>query len=377
MVAPINNSYAIIIGSQMAINPFLLPAIVNGIPSSVQGATSAINEFLDNREPDRTRARFDQSEDPGKYIDDSDPSYIANKYAIKYPTDFPLVYVSFAFMEYKRPSQFEPLKTDGIKNYISLPIPSNLVDSSKLDYGIAKGGVLGEALANLIRSTEASATNADGLIDSLKKRVLSTEGLTNILQGAGAAGIGATLSAARGIAGNDIVDGALSAAGIAENPFSTVVFKGPELKTHQFTWNFSPNNEDESSIVKTIINTFKKAAYPELMELGAGGFYKYPMIVIPNFGPTEIAENLYRFKPCVISGIDVDYAPQKVPGFFGRTKAPVNISFSISLNEIELWRNGDNDSLLDGKLPTVGNGDFNDIASPRVIDLGNVGGGGL
>lgn len=341
--------------------------IINGIPET---ATAKQLEVLDTRNPNRDRPRIESS-DPTSVIDDEGSSAI-----LKFPHDLPPYYLSFAFAEYRRPSQFEPLKTDGVKDYVSLPLPINLKDTSVLNYADSAGGVIGEAIANLARSTDMNSSNADGFINSLKNRVFSEDGINNAMQGGGAIGIGAALGIGRKLVGDGVVDGTLSVAGLAENPFAAVAFKGPSLKTHQFTWTLSPNKRAESETIKKIINLFKKVAHPELLELGVGGFYKYPWIVMPSFGPSSFAENMYKFKPCVIAAVEADYTPASNGrvAIFGGTDAPVEVSFTISLKEIELWRNGDGKPGSENSLPTVGNGDFNGTEYPTdsITDLGTI-----
>jgi hypothetical protein len=71
----------------------------------------------------------------------------------------------------------------------------------------------------------------------------------------------------------------------------------------------------------------------------AGGvFFSYPEILQVKLFPKD--EYLYRFKPCVVESVSVNYAPNG-PSFYRQSQAPTAIDFSISLQEIEIWTKAD------------------------------------
>jgi hypothetical protein len=72
---------------------------------------------------------------------------------------------------------------------------------------------------------------------------------------------------------------------------------------------------------------------------GAGLFFSYPSMVIVSLYPSS--EFLYRFKPCIIKSVNVNYAAGNNPSFFKRTNAPTAMTLSIQLQEIEYWTNND------------------------------------
>ena len=77
-----------------------------------------------------------------------------------------------------------------------------------------------------------------------------------------------------------------------------------------------------------------------LPSIAAGAaVFRYPSIVYAQLNPN--AEYLYRFKPCVISSVSANYAPQSTPAFYRSTQAPAMIDLSIELKEIELWTRED------------------------------------
>jgi hypothetical protein len=159
-----------------------------------------------------------------------------------------------------------------------------------------------------------------------------------------------------------MIDGGLQMLGLADNPFMTVAFKGPNFKTHSFAWRLAPKTVEESDTILNIINTFKKSAYPEILSAAVGGFYTYPKIIWPKFMPDAARNHLYNFKPCVITNINANKSPNDRPGFYAGSSAPLEIVLELGLMEIELWRNG-SDGFLGVTGIGNGNGDFNNVQS--------------
>lgn len=310
----------------------------------------------DDRPTNDSRPRISSS-DPTTVIDKPDSHTITN-----FPHDRPKYYITFGFEEYRRPSQFENLKSKGINDYICLPLPNNLVDHNTLGWNTNDGNFIVEALTPAFRNTSDALKTGGvgGLMDSGKKIIgQSSDALTGaVVKGVTQAGMNILDTFAGDNAGTSL----LQAAGLADNPFSTVAFTGPDFKAHNFNWRLAPKSPEESKTIKDIIRIFKKAAYPELLSSDNGGFFKYPNIVWPKFQPEGVIDGLYRFKPCVITAIEANFSPNDRPGFFSESMAPVEIVVSVSLKEIELWKNGD-----DSNDPRViKNGDFSKV------DLGEI-----
>jgi hypothetical protein len=127
----------------------------------------------------------------------------------------------------------------------------------------------------------------------------------------------------------------LQLGGLAQNPFLTVLFKSPNFKKHQFSWKLAPNNAQESNTIRDIVNTFKSNMLPAMAPNAGGTLLTYPNIAIISLYPDE--SFLYKFKPCVIESMDVNYAIGGQPSFFKGTNAPTIVQISINLLEIEYW----------------------------------------
>lgn len=125
--------------------------------------------------------------------------------------------------------------------------------------------------------------------------------------------------------------------GFTVNPFLWMLFKQPGFKEYNLTWTLSPSNESESNDVRNIINYLKENMLPE--KAFAGVFYNYPNIALIKFYPDD--RFLFRFKPCAVLSVAVDYTAGGSPSFFKKTKAPTLINISMLVKEIDLWTRQD------------------------------------
>lgn len=303
-----------------------------------------------------------------------------------YPPELPEtgVRIAFAFYKFNREGAMNPTKYTSLNNFIFLPIPDNLVDSYNIEHDEYNAGVAGRIVNAL-----ADAWNANdplSAIDKISNKLTSFKNIKEMVSGAldtlGAAGstglsglesaidaVGSTkvpslksIAAyaktapegakygASGIARNTFNDaGRIISAigGVSEdfgavydnllgavpNPNSTVGFKSPHLRSHKFSWVMAAKSAQESALIQTIIDTFKTNFLPAVS--AESYFFNFPNIVFPEF--IGVSQNLYTFKPCVITDFTVDYAAGGRPSFFMSTKAPTLLSISLELNEVQLF----------------------------------------
>jgi hypothetical protein len=239
-------------------------------------------------------------------------------------------YVSFKFQKYvKRSINNSPfLRSEGT---IRLPLPGNLKDNMSVNYDNAPlGAAVGAALDNLAGSnlveSDISATTRN-----LGQRTASA--LASGLQGTAAELVTSV--------GGQGYNAASAYFGVAVNPYQTVLFKQPDFKSHSFSWKLMPKNEYETGQIRDIIRTFQYHMSPGVSE-NNGLFFSYPSMALISLFPES--DFLYRFKPCVVKNVSVDYASGSAPSFFKSTKAPTSITLSIQLQEIEYWTNRDFDA---------------------------------
>ena len=181
--------------------------------------------------------------------------------------------------------------------------------------------------------------------------------------GAEAAGLGAVT------AGGNL---AAAMTGYIPNNFLTILFKSPVYKTHAMSFKLMPSNLEESLAIRDIIIKLNNIAAPGL---GAGGaLFNFPYVVYPSYRPN--ADFLYKFKPCVITGISSDYNPGRSPAFYTARRgdqkevnAPEAVTLTLELMEIEFWlRNQFDDRKGYDAIDTVA-GTHRDISRAATIHV--------
>ena len=99
------------------------------------------------------------------------------------------------------------------------------------------------------------------------------------------------------------------ATGSVLNPNMQLLFKGPNLRTFNFAFQFRPRFESESIAVKEIIRIFKRnmAVQRSTTEM---------FLLTPNIFTIKYIHNsgeehpfMNRIKPCMLSGFNVNYTP--------------------------------------------------------------------
>jgi len=226
-------------------------------------------------------------------------------------------FMSMQFSAYKRRSiNDQPFFESQMK--ISLPIPENLVEDTSLNYD--RNANLGSVAGAAVESA-SQVFAGSGSIPGIAGTILSSIGA----QGA------------QRLLGDTGTNAASALTGVTQNPFQAVLFKSPNFRSHNFSWKFVPRDPTESRMLKDIIDTFKYHSLPGLSPLG-GVFFLYPEILEINFRPSDTF--LYKFKPCVVENVTVNFAPSG-PSFFRTTNAPTAIQFSIKVQEIEIWTKAD------------------------------------
>ena len=100
-------------------------------------------------------------------------------------------------------------------------------------------------------------------------------------------------------------------------------------------------HRSESKSIENIIRLFKYHSLPSTSAATAGsGLYGYPETLTIKLFTGNKDQYLYKFKPCVVQTMSVNYAPNG-PSFYRGTRAPTAVELSINLVEIELWSKTD------------------------------------
>ena len=239
--------------------------------------------------------------------------------------------LSFQFAKYERRSIYiQPFERRLGK--IRLPVPRQIVDRLDANWEeTANESIIGAAIESTLKEVQSqpagSSRSLADILSSIGAIVADTAG------GTGVAAATSILTQANvpGLTLNT----ALQPLGLATNPFLTVLFKQPQFKKHSFSWTLAPKTPEEAATVNAIIQTFRYHMLPDRGKDTGGTLLDYPDMVHIRFFNND--SFLYRFKPCVITSLSVDYAPEGPSFFKGSSNVPSQVKFSIELMEIEYW----------------------------------------
>ncbi len=118
-----------------------------------------------------------------------------------------------------------------------------------------------------------------------------------------------------------------SAAGAAKNPLNQLVFKTPNLRQFQFTWDLVPLNEQAAEKYKNMIKTLRAEMHPEIGDFG----YIYPK----TFDVEIIAFKKILFKsgPSAMTSMITNPYGAGVPSFH-KDGEPVHTVFTLEFQEL-------------------------------------------
>jgi hypothetical protein len=127
--------------------------------------------------------------------------------------------------------------------------------------------------------------------------------------------------------------------GVGENPNLAMLFRGPTLKQHTFSWRMYARSPEESEHIKQIIAIMKRAMHPSKLNPTTSAFLKYPSECITEFHSPTSASNpfLYPMRPTVVEDFSVNYAPNGMPSFYNKTFDATGVEISIKLQETSYY----------------------------------------
>lgn len=258
-----------------------------------------------------------------------------------FPSDIENVkyFITFTFSEknyhdYARDS-FAKVERNDITYIIRLPMPSSLIDSFKVNYqgtalGTLAGGLLNETkIAQNIRDivmNENPEVVQDAVDNARREASRIKEGFSNTTT----ASITAMRAALAFLGSNTLERSVDFLFGTTLNPYQSLFFEGPELRSHNFTFKLSPNSLSESTDLRRIINVFKTRMLPEKN----GVLLKYPDSCIIELSTRNNSRSLYTMYRSVLNGVTVNYAPNNVPVFFKYGFEPVEVTLDLNFSEI-------------------------------------------
>jgi hypothetical protein len=134
--------------------------------------------------------------------------------------------------------------------------------------------------------------------------------------------------------------------GAVINPMLEMIYSTPAFREFRFDFLFYPRSEKEAKEVQKIINRFYFHQAPEIESQGEGFFLIPPSeFDILFYYNGKVNPNIPKISTCVLTGIDVDYAPNGFAAYenqnevdpqLGRTGMPVAIRLSLNFKETEI-----------------------------------------
>lgn len=216
---------------------------------------------------------------------------------------------------------------------IQLPIPSTLVDTFRVNYESTELGGLAGAVTDLM-----------GIGQDVGKAISSLDpnNLNKLKTDASEMGIAAGKVIAKQLTDSGATFGVNAsglydlASGTAVNPNLAVLFRGPTLKSHNFSWSITPRSSQESQNIKKIIAIIKRAMHPSrTFGSNLSALLTYPSECLIQFIGTTPSGSvfLYPLRPVVIESLSTNYAPGGMPSFYQTSSEPVTLEMSISCQE--------------------------------------------
>ena len=165
--------------------------------------------------------------------------------------------------------------------------------------------------------------------------------------------------------------------GVVQNPMLELIYSSPSLRTFRFDFQFYPRDEKEAKEVQDIIQRLRFHQAPEVAQGGSNGFFLVPPseFDISFYYNGRINPNIPKISTCVLTSIDVDYAPNgfsayEVPGqnaTVGGTGMPVAIRLSLQFKETEIMTKS---SIRTDRLSSQTVSNFRDAGYGQVNDKG-------
>jgi len=339
----------------------------SAVTGFISGADAAFSNFITRITPNELltkRSGISSLIPAGKIINLNKSSLIGSD-----SLQFPLnpsdakYKMRLSFREYVRPSALSAPKIER-KNAIILPISADgMREGSRIGWDVQATGLTG-AIVNSFggENFEKSQTNLknalstgdfNATVNSLEERMNKQNENSKDNAKVAAAQIAKRYLAQK--LGGGLFDLGTQILGEIPNPHPTVLFRGIGLKDYQFSFRFAPTSEQESKMLRKIINKLKEYSLPKYVNNTDKNMFKYPMMVYPEFvvdggqsvgkngGKGELAKVYpFGFKYCVITGITVNYAPVGTPVFFAKGQGETAfIDMNLSLQEIEVQTSED------------------------------------
>jgi len=122
--------------------------------------------------------------------------------------------------------------------------------------------------------------------------------------------------------------------GMVLNPNLELLFNGPNLRTFQYTYNFTPREPAEAANIKNIIRFFKQNMAPKRSDNGT--FLESPNIFqLKYLSGGEEHPFLNNIKLTALTGFNVNYTPSNQYMTYAENKSMTSYQVQMTFNELE------------------------------------------
>lgn len=211
---------------------------------------------------------------------------------------------------------------------IILPMQPGISDSNSVDWGSDQLNPLQLALGRAAYSTIGPLASLDlgGAVSAMSEAAKTTIGQAfgsideNIIK---------TYFAGQAVGANFFT----RSTGKVINPNLELLFRGPQLRSFNYNYTFTPRSDKESAVVKKIIRHLKK--YMAVRKEDPGLFLKTPRVFKLSYIYSEGGQHpfLNKIKPCALTNLNVEYTPD---GSYMTYKDGSMTSYTVSMQFSEL-----------------------------------------
>ena len=216
--------------------------------------------------------------------------------------------------------------TAGGRNILSniyLAIPDGIKDDNIVDWGSDKVDPLKSAAAALASGFLGEGT--EGVTEAVKE---IAGGVNNQKEGVKEAVKGGLTESITGVAALKREQGAIL------NNNLELLFNGPQLRSFNFTFNFSARNKEEGQMIMKIIRTLKQGMSAK--KSNGFLFIKSPHTFFLGYykgGTDRLHPYLNKFKECALTQLSVNYAPAKYSTYVDGL--PTKYQITMGFKELE------------------------------------------
>lgn len=225
---------------------------------------------------------------------------------------------------------------------IILPMPLGVADGNNVAWADGSFNFLEGQAANAISNIFTEFQNNPDILDAAKKSgsIAGQLGkdLTQQLQSAGIQGAALTAVSAsiiKGFGSNITPNQLLSrTTGQVLNPNLELLFDGPTLRNHEFSFKLTPRSKTESDVVKRIIFELKKSMAARASSTGALVATPYVFKIGFKQGPND-HPFLFSMRLCGMKSLNVNYSAstqENYSSYFDGT--PTSLDLSMSFTEL-------------------------------------------